>query len=35
MSGQKKAVDWIKRNVTTFLQEHSLAVNKYLGKKYK
>ena len=23
----KKAVDWIKRKATTFLQEHSLAVN--------
>ena len=34
-SGQEKAVDWIKRKATTFLQEHSLAVNKFLGKKYK
>ena len=33
--GQEKAVDWIKRKATTFLQEHSLAVNKGLGKKYK
>ena len=35
ISGQEKAVDWIKRKATTFLQEHWLAVNKYLGKKYK
>ena len=35
ISRQQKAVDWIKRKVTTLLQEHSLAVNKYLGKKYK
>ena len=35
ISGQEKAVDWIKRKVTTFLQEHSLGVNKCLGKKYK
>ena len=35
ISGQEKAVDWIKRKATTFLQEHSLAVNKCLGKKYK
>ena len=35
ISGQEKAVDWRKRKVTTFLQEHSLAVNKCLGKKYK
>ena len=35
ISGQEKAVDWIKRKATTFLQEHSLAVNKSLGKKYK
>ena len=35
ISGQEKAVDWVKRKVTTFLQEHSLAVNKCLGKKYK
>ena len=34
-SGQEKAVDWIERKATTFLQEHSLAVNKFLGKKYK
>ena len=34
ISGQEKAVDWIKRKATTFLQEHSLAVNKCLGKKY-
>ena len=27
--------DWVKRKATTFLQEHSLAVNKCLGKKYK
>ena len=27
ISGQQKAVDWIKRKATTFLQEHSLAVN--------
>ena len=33
--GRKKAVDWIKRRATTFLQEDSLAVNKCLGKKYK
>ena len=33
--GQEKAVDWIKRKATTFLQEHSVAVNKCLGKKYK
>ena len=35
ISGQEKAVDWIKRKATTILQEHSLAVNKCLGKKYK
>ena len=35
ISGQEKAVDWMKRKATTFLQEHSLAVNKCLGKKYK
>ena len=35
ISGQEKAVDWIKRKVTTFLEEHLLAVNKCLGKKYK
>ena len=35
ISGQEKAVEWIKRKATTFLQEHSLAVNKYLGKKNK
>ena len=35
ISGQEKAVGWIKRKATTFLQEHSLAVNKCLGKKYK
>ena len=35
ISGQEKDVDWIKRKLTTFLQEHSLAVNKCLGKKYK
>ena len=35
ISGQKKAVDWVKRKATTFLHEHSLAVNKCLGKKYK
>ena len=35
ISGQEKAVDWIKRKATTFLQEHSIAVNKCLGKKYK
>ena len=34
ISGQEKAVDWIKRKAITFLQEHSLAVNKCLGKKY-
>ena len=35
ISGQGKTVDWIKRKATTFLQEHSLAVNKCLGKKFK
>ena len=35
ISGQEKAVDWIKREATRFLQEHSLSVDKYLGKKYK
>ena len=37
ISGQEKAVDWIKqkRKATTSLQEHSLAVNKCLGKKCK
>ena len=35
ISRQEKAADWIKRKATTFLQEHSLAVNKCLGKKYK
>ena len=27
ISGRQKAVGWIKRKVTTFLQEHSLAAN--------
>ena len=35
ISGQEKALYWIKRKATTFLQGHSLAVNKCLGKKYK
>ena len=35
ISGQEKTVDWTMRKATTFLQEHSLAVNKCLGKKYK
>ena len=35
ISGQEKGVDWIKRKTITFLQEHLLAVNKCLGKKYK
>ena len=35
ISGQEKAVDWMKRKATTVLQEHSHAVHKYLGKKYK
>ena len=35
ISGQEEAVDWIKRKATTILQEHSLAVNKCLGKEYK
>ena len=35
ISGQEKAVDWIKIKATIFIQEHSLAVNKCLGKKYK
>ena len=35
ISGQEKAVDRIKRKATTFLHEHSLAVNKCLGEKYK
>ena len=35
ISGQEKAVDWIKKKATTFLQEHWLAVNKCLGKKNK
>ena len=35
ISGQEEAVDWIKREATTFLQKHSLAVNKCLGKKNK
>ena len=35
ISGKKKAVDWMQRKATTFLQEHSLPVNKCLGKKYK
>ena len=35
ISGQEKAADWIKRKATTFLQEHLLAVNECLGKKYK
>ena len=35
ISGQEKAVHWIKRKATTFLQEHLLAVNKCLGRKYK
>ena len=33
--GQEKAVDWIKRKGTTFLQEHLLAINKSLGKIYR
>ena len=35
ISVQKNAEDWIKRKATTFLQEHSFAVNKYIGKKNK
>ena len=35
ISGQEKAVDLIKRKATTFLQEHSLVVNKFLRKKHK
>ena len=35
ISEQEKAVDWIKRKATTFLQENSPAVHKCLGKKYK
>ena len=35
ISEQEKAVDWIKRKATTFLQENLLAVHKCLGKKYK
>ena len=35
IAGQEKAIDWIKRKATAFLQEHSLAVNKCLEKKYK
>ena len=35
ISGQEKAVDRIKTKATTFLKEHSLAVNKCLGKKWK
>ena len=35
ISGQEKPVDWIKRKATPFLQEHSLALNTCLGKKYK
>ena len=35
ISGQEKAVDRIKRKATTFLNEHSLAVNKCLGEKHK
>ena len=35
ISGKEKAVDWINRKATTLLQDHSLAVNKFLGKKYK
>ena len=35
VSGQQKAVDWIKRKTTTFLQKHSLAVHKCLEKKNK
>ena len=33
--GQEKAADWTNRKAKTFLQEHSLSVNKCLGKKYK
>ena len=35
ISGQEKAVDWIKRKETTFVQEHLFAVNNFLGKKCK
>ena len=35
ISWREKAVDWIRRKATTSLQEHSLAVDKCLGKKYK
>ena len=35
ISGQEKVVDWIKGKATKFILEHSLAVNKWLGKKYK
>ena len=35
ISGEEKAVDWIKRKTTTFLPKQSLAVNKCLEKKNK
>ena len=35
ISGQEKTVDWIKRKAKKFIPEHSLAVNKCLGEKYK
>ena len=35
ISEQEKTVDWIKKKTTPFLQEHSFAVNKCLGKKIK
>ena len=35
VSGQQKAVDWIKRKTTPVLQKHSLAVHKCSEKKNK
>ena len=35
ISRQEKALDLIKSKATILLQEHSLAINKCLGKKYR
>ena len=33
LTGQEKAIDWITKEITSILYEHTAAVNKCLGKK--
>ena len=33
LTGQEKAIDWIKKKITSILYEHTTVVNKCLGKK--